>query len=30
MEADKRMYVFKQTRRASSRKDVLEYLSERG
>lgn len=28
-EADKRMYVFKQTHRSSSRKDVLDYLSER-
>lgn len=28
-EADKGMYAFKQTHRASSRKDVLEYLSER-
>ncbi|MBP6332389.1 MAG: diguanylate cyclase [Aminivibrio sp.] len=28
-EADKRMYVFKQTHRPSSRKDVLDYLSER-
>lgn len=28
-EADKRMYVFKQTHRSSSRKDVLDYLSGR-